>query len=356
MRLAAARLPHDVGWEDSGQGDEPSLDRKPIIERLYVAADGDHIRGGVWLKEQLYWSQARPVRVGWAKYPVAESLIDGAAAGVPASLLFSLLRQQPYLMALGMGGHTGPFARLLAAMRWASSSIPFFVQFLHPSRVLRQLSYARRSRLRRLAADGLAFSGLAWAANKIVAAARAAVKPKAPRGYAASLVARFDAWADDLWQQGRDSYGFVAVRDSRALNSLYPEGFNRLARLRVRRRNHDVGWICPRSIDAQGTWFERDFGNLKLGIITDAFALPADATGVMDAGLRYLIDDGVDLVVTFLSHPAWCAAAGNVGFLPAPSNCAFYRSPAVEGLIARAAAANRHCHLTYSDGDGPETV
>jgi len=169
-------------------------------------------------------------------------------------------------------------------------------------------------------------------------------------------VSRFDRWADDLWEQCRDFYGFIAVRDSRALNSLYPSDLNRLTRLRVQGDGRDVGWICPRSIDAQGTWFERHFGSLKLGIITDALASPADATGVMDAGVRYLIDDGVDLVVTFQSHPAWGAAARRAGLLPGPSNCAFYRSPAVEDLIARAAAANRYCHLTCSDGDGPEPV
>jgi len=186
-RLAAAGLPHRVGHEDPRRSDEPRLDREPIIERLFVAAAGDEIRGGVWLKEQLSWSEGRPVRVGWAKYPVAESLIDAKAAGVPASLLFGLLRQQPHLMALGMGGHAGPFAKLLAAARWASSSLPFFFCLLHPSRVLRHLSYARTTRLQRLLADSLAYSGLAWAVarrtERLVPARRgtARLAARAPR-------------------------------------------------------------------------------------------------------------------------------------------------------------------------------
>jgi hypothetical protein len=355
-RLAAARVPHEVGWEDLEQFEDPSLDKKPIIERLYVAAEGDEIRGGVWLKEQLYWSHAGPLRVGWAMYPVAESLISGTAAGVPASLVFSLLRQQPHLMALGMGGHSGPYAKLLAAMRWTSSSVPFFFLLRHPARVLRQLSYARTSSARRMAADGLAYSGLAWVANTLVATARAAVKPKALAAYAASPVARFDAWADDVWQQCRDAYGFLAVRDSRALNALYPENFNRLVRLRVQHGGRDVGWICARSINTAGTWFERQFGNLRLGFLTDALSEPGDAAGVMDAGVRYLAEDGVDLIVTFQTHPAWCSAAVSTGLMRGPSNCAFYRSPAIERVIAAAAANDRYCHLTSSDGDGPQPV
>jgi hypothetical protein len=353
-RLAAARLPHDVGWEE--RIGEPTLQTQPIIERLYVAAQGDEVRGGVWLKEQMFWSHAGLIRAGWAKYPVSESLIDGSAAGVPASLLFGLLRQQPNLMALGMGGHSGPFARLLAAMRWTSSPVPFFVRLLRPARVLRQIAYARKTRLRRLAADALAWSGLASGTTRALSALRAATAPNPAMACVISVAPRFDAWVDDLWERCRGSYGFVAVRDSRALNALYPERFNRLTRLRVQREGVDIGWICPRSIDARGTWFEKDFGSLKLGIITDAFSQPADAAAVMAAGARYLTDEGVDLILTFQFHPAWCAAARTAGFLAGPSNCVFARASSVEQLIQTGAAANRHVHLTYSDGDGPEMV
>lgn len=355
-RFVAAGLPHRVDCEDVRGGEEPSLDEQPIIARLYVAANAQEVHGGVWLKEQLFWSEGRPVRVGWVEYPVAESLMDGAAAGVPTSLLFTLLRQQPQLMALGMGGHAGPLARLLAAARWDGSSVPFFFGLLRPSRVLRQLSHARTTCTRRMVADGLAYSGLGWIAYKLVSGACAAIRARPPRGYRSVVVDRFGGWADDLWARCRDSYGFIAVRDSRALNSLYPDGFACLARLRVQHGARDVGWICARSINAAGTWFERHFGNLRLGILTDALAHPADAAAVMEAGRRYLREDGVDLIVTFQSHPAWCAAAVSTGLLPGPSNCAFYRSPAIERLITTAAANDRHCHLTYSDGDGPELV
>lgn len=355
-RLAAAGLPHRVDCEDALEGEQPSLEKQPIIARLYVAANGQEIHGGVWLKEQLFWSEGRPVRVGWVEYPVAESLIDGAVAGVPTSLLFSLLREQPHLMALGMGGHAGSLARLLAAARWDGSSVPFFFGLLQPSRVLRQLSYARTTPTRRMVADALAYSGLGAIAYKLVAGAHAAIRARPPRGYTSLVADRFDGWADEIWARCRDSYGFIALRDSRALNALYPEGFACLVRLRVQHGGRDVGWICARSIDVAGTWFERHFGNLRLGILTDALAQPADAEGVMAAGFRYLMEDRVDLVVTYQSHPAWRAAAVSAGLLPGPSTCAFYSSASVERLIKRAAASNRHYHLTYSDGDGPEAV
>ena len=354
-RLAAAGLPHRVDCEDL-LDDEPSLDKQPIISRLYVAANGQEIHGGVWLKEQLFWFEGGPTRIGWVKDPVAESLVTRAAAGVPTSLLFTLLREQPLLMALGMGGHEGPLAKLLAAARWKGSPVPFFFSLLRPSRVLRQLSYARSTLMRRMIADVLAYSGVGAIGYKLVTGAHSAIRARPPRGYTATEVDTFGAWADEIWLRCRDSYGFIAVRDSLALNALYPDGFACLSRLRVQRGGRDVGWICARAIDVAGTWFERHFGNLRLGILTDALAQPADAAGVMEAGVRYLVEDRVDLIVTFQFHPAWCAAATSSGLLRGPSNCAFYRSPPIERLITNTAANGRHCHLTYSDGDGPEIV
>jgi hypothetical protein len=356
LRLAAAGFPHQVGSENGNGKVQPSLDAQPIIQRLYVAVDDEEIRGGAWLKEQLFWLDGQAVRLGWAKYPVAESLVDKKSAGVPASMLFSLLRQQPYLMALGMGGHNGAFARLLAAARWASSSLPFFFLFVHPARVLRQLSYARCTLLRRALADTLAYSGLGWLGYKALTNARGLIGLRQPGDYIGSVVEQFDAWADELWERCRDSYGFIAVRNSHALNSLYHGKLKALTRLRILRDGRDIGWICVRSIDAASTSYKRHFGNLKLGIVTDCFAKPTDASGVMAAGVKYLLGQDVDLIVTNQGHPAWCTAVRGIGFLRGPSNCAFYRSPAVEKLLTEATVKDRGYHLTCSDGDGPEAV
>jgi hypothetical protein len=355
-RLAAAGVPHRIGCQDARADGDPSLDREPIIERLYVAAAGDEIRGGVWLKEQMFWSDEGPLRVGWPKYLIAESPVNGMRAVVPASLLFSLVREQPRLLALGMGGTSGPFARLLAAARWNGSAMPFFAAFVRPSRVLRNLSCVRTTWLRRAIADALSYSGLASAAGHLLSVSRAGRRTRAIRKYSGTVVDRFGDWADEVWEQCRDAYSFIAIRDSRAANALYPDGLKCLTRLRVRNDDGDVGWICARAIDAAGTAFERHFGRLKLGILTDGLAHPSDAAGVLDVGVRQLIENGVDLILMYQSHPAWCGAARRVGFLPAPSPSAFYRSPAIDAVLTKAVAKNRHCHLTWSDGDGPERI
>jgi hypothetical protein len=185
---------------------------------------------------------------------------------------------------------------------------------------------------------------------------RSALKPDATQEYGAVVVSCFEEWADQVWARCRDSYGFLTTRDSQALNALYPQGFKRLVRLRVRRNEQDVGWVCVRSIDSAGTWFERHLGSVNLGIVTDALAEPGHAKGVMAVAARYLLQQDVDLIVTSQTHPTWCAATVAAGFWRGPSRSAFYRSQAIERVIARAAAQQRYHHLTWSDGDGPESV
>ena len=90
-RLEAAGIEHRVYPEDLSLNPDADLEVRPINDSLHVAADGHEIRGGTWLREQYFWVEGRRHRVGWMKYPVAESLIDPTYAGVPASMMLQLL-------------------------------------------------------------------------------------------------------------------------------------------------------------------------------------------------------------------------------------------------------------------------
>jgi hypothetical protein len=347
-RLRRAGLPHVIGAEPAAAA--AGSDERPIAERMFLALEGAEVRGSVWLKEQLFWSAAGPVRMGWMVFPLSESLFDRRFAGVPGTLLFGLLREQPRLMALGMGGAAGPFAKLLAGARWSSLAVPFWFRVVRPARCLRRLSLARRTRARRLLGDLLAGSGAAWLGHALLAGARRLVDSRSARGYVAAPAEHFDAWADAVWLRCRGRYGLAALRDARSLEALYPPGFQPLARIRVRRGAQEIGWVCAQAFAAPGTPFESYFGDLRVGVLTDGFGDPADAVDLVDAGVRHLLEEGVDVVVTNQLHPAWCAAARAAGFWKGPSNLAFSWSPAVQQLIPTASEA---CHLTRSDCDGP---
>lgn len=346
LEAAGQRLP--VYGEDpaSHAGREDS----PLRERLYVAADGDEIRGAVWLREQAFWIRGERVRAGWAKYPVAESLIDRRFSGVPAALILRLLREQPRLLALGLGGRDTPFARLLAGMKWVGSTIPFQFLMVRPARALREIRHGGYGRPGRFLRWLLARSGVGWAGYKLFTGARSLFGAGLRGDCVGEVVTDFGPWADEIWRRNRERYGLAGLRDSVMLNLLYRDDLEGIARLRVRCAGEDVGWLCCLRVDLRDTAGDEHFGRLAVGLLADGFAAPEHARGTLGAGLQYLLDSDVDLIFSNQAHPAWTSALGRLGFLKGPSNFAFYRSPAVETLLSNGA---RDLFINRGDCDGP---
>ena len=349
-RLEAGGIRHRVYPEDLSANPDADLEIRPINDSLYVATDGHEIRGGTWLREQYFWVDGTRHRMGWMKYPVAESLIDPEYAGVPASMMLQLLRRQPHLMALGMGGHETPFARLLAGIGWKASSIPFLFRVVRPFRVLRGLTYLRRRRWVRAAMDLAAWSGMGWLTSRLFYCTSHRVAGSST--ITAAVEPRFTPWADGIWEACRGEYDALAIRDGRTLDRVYPLEFLDLHRLRIARAGADIGW-CAAQILPVGRELARYFGHLRVGILTDVLARPSDATAVLATGVRHLGELDVDLVITYLSHVTWIKAARRLRFLSGPSTFAFHRSPRAEELLVNGRTLATRCHLTRSDGDGP---
>jgi hypothetical protein len=323
----------------------------PIRERLFVASDDGEIRGGVWLREHAFRIGSADVDCGWLKYPVAESLVDPAFAGVPGSLLVQCLREQPRLMALGLGGHATPLARMLAKLKWTGVTVPLLVMLARPGRCLRELAPLRRSAGRRLAAAALSFTGTAWVGQRAFETMRRVKAGTRPAGYTVEIGRDFGPWADEVWLRTRDAYGFSALRDAAMLNFALPRHLPDTRCARIRRNGADVGWAFLVRHDFSAGTPDPNFGRLTVGLIADIFADPAEAPGVMNAALDALLDMGVDLVFSNQLHPVWTAACHDRGFISAPSTFAFYRSPAAEKLIGTLPPGS--LHVDRGDCDGP---
>lgn len=335
-------------------GDDPAAGSpgSPVRDRLFVAAEGDEVRGAVWLKEQPFWVGGERVDAGWAKYPVAESLIDRRYSGVPAALLLHLIREQPRLLALGMGGLHSPFARLLAGLGWTGSAVPFQFLLARPARALQEIRYGGEGPAWRLARWLLARSGAGWAGYRLVAGGRAFAGRRGRQDAKADVVDAFGAWADDVWQRNRARYGFVGQRDRALLDRVYPGDFAGLTRLMVTRGGEPIGWTCVLRVDLRHGDRHEHFGRLSVGLLADAFAAPEDADAVLRAGVRHLRDSDVDLVFSNQVHPAWVAALRSMGFLEGPSNFAFFRAPAVAKIMGNG-GGGRHAFVNRGDCDGP---
>lgn len=329
QRMESAANHHRLYNEPPAGADESVLPR----ERLFVATDGDEIRGGAFLRETTVNLPDGAATVGWVKYPLAESLIAKQFAGVPAALLLHLMREQPNLAAVGMGGHGGPFAQLLARLGWKGDIVPTLLAPLRLFRVLGALPHVRQHPT--LSRVGALLRGTG-AAMALGAGYRNMLRLRAwwhLRATTVTEVERFDAWADRLWDTCAPDYPTINVRTSAALNWKYPIGTPGLHRLRIERGGTPLGWATVQLFDGRRV-ADSPYGPLVLGVICDGLSATQDATLVCQAAVRFLVARGADLLIANHSHPQWLRALKHAGLLAGPANFAFYRSRALEQRLA----------------------
>jgi hypothetical protein len=324
---------------------------RKLYEEYFVAVDeGAAVRGSYGLKQQDFWIGGQTVSIADFWLPISEGAVDRAYAAVAVGLLRDARQRQPLLYGLGMGGYKEPLVRLLAASGWRMLTVPFFFRVVHPAAFLRNISYLRRGRAAAAALDAVAASGLGWLAVKTLQRL-AAPKASQKASIVVEEVAEFSDWADRLWNDCKQDYGMSAVRDAETLRLLYPQRDPRFIRLKVSKGAQVVGWAVL--LDSQLSE-HKYFGAMRLGLIADCLARPADARAVAVAAREALKSRGVDLIVSNQSHGAWGKALRTAGFLPGPSNFIFAASPQLTTILKTANVQDADIHLNRGDGDGPE--
>jgi hypothetical protein len=331
----------------------PKMPGRRVFTDYYLAVDEDEtVRGAYILKQQDFSLAGQVATVGYFALPVSEGIVDRRYAPLGVNLLLDALQRRPLLHALGMGGYGEPAARLLKAAGWHMFSVPFFFRIVRPFSFLRNIAYLRRSRLRRLLLDGLAFSGAGWLSVNALNALHYR-RPDPDPDVAVERLAEFGPWADDLWEACKAGYGMSAVRDMPTLQVLYPAEEEKFIRLRFRRGNATVGWAVLLDTQLAG---HKQFGAMRLGSIVDCFASPSDAVPVIRHSAALLEQRGVDLIVSNQSHSAWCAAFHAAGFWRGPSNFIFAGSKKLTELLRSAGIADDELHWNRGDGDGPANL
>ena len=172
--------------------------------------------------------------------------------------------------------------------------------------------------------------------------------PSPRGGTTVERITRFGPWADELWLRSRAHYSFASVRDAATLRQLYPER-RRFRGVRVLRGGTTLGWAV---MDSKRASDDRKFGDLHIGRIGDCFAAPEDADVVVRAAVDALAAEGVDVILSNQSHPAWCAALRRNAFLAAPSNFVFAPSSELAKRIRAVDPEGRDVHLTRGDDAG----
>jgi hypothetical protein len=309
--------------------------------RMYLAVEGHDVRGGYILRAQTFSFGGELRRVAHLRLPLSEGAVNRSYARLGPLLVRSAEKAEPLLYALGMGGLDRPLPRILQAMGWSVTPVPFYFRVVHAARFLRAISAVRKTRLRAFLMDVAAWTGAGWL---LIRSRQRRRERPAPRGIHAKEEEGFGPWADEVWKAAQPEYAMTAVRDARTLEELYPTRELRFLRLRV----NSSGWALLLDTPMQGDQY---FGDLRVGTIVDCMASP-ESDGperVIHAARRHLEKRGVDLIVTNQSHAAWRDALRAAGFLQGPSNflCGVSKELAAQGMPLE------EMHINRGDGDGP---
>ena len=320
-----------------------------IHEELFVAVDGDAVRGGYTLKDQDFIVNGSSASIGFFRQAVSEGTIDNRYVLIGPRLLRDALRREPRIYALGIGGYDQAATRLLKGARFEFVTAPFYFRVEHARRFLREVRPVRSSRARRVASDIAASTGLGTLGiaalqryRKGLSRDRAALKAGNP--------GLFGAWANDVWEAARGGFAFGAVRDLALLARLYDGPGNPVIKVTVEGADGPRGWaVC---LATQRT-DDKYFGNLKLGSIVDLLAVPGHERALINAAVARLRQERVDLIVTNQTFGPLGTALRQAGFLSGPSNFLFAASPALSAELGSLQASLPTFYLNRGDGDGP---
>lgn len=351
-RLRAAGVAEAFGMRSLLRETNVGIVRAPgsgLYEELFLALDGDAVRGGYSIKHQEYLVNGVVRSIGFFQQPLSEGTIDKRFALIGPRLLRDALGRQPLLYALGIGGYDQAAARLLKGARFTIVTVPFSFRVEHAARFLRQVGPIRTSRSRRLASDVAAATGIGALGIGLLQRYRAGFA-RDRRPVVSTDVSSFGPWADAVWLASQGGLALAAVRDRPALAQLYDGPRNPFLKVTIENAGVPCGWAVCLATQRRS---DKYFGDLKLGSIVDLLAVPGYEGALIGAAVDRLRQEDVDLIVTNLTFGPLVNALRDRGFLGGPSNFLFAASPVLAQEFPAFAASVRQFHMTRGDGDGP---
>jgi len=327
----------------------PDIDGRRIFQEYFLTFDDDIVRGGYILKHQDFYINGKIVPIADYQLPLSEGIIDKKYRLVGVLVLMNALKRQKKLFGLGMGSYDAPIAKTLKAAHWKMYEVPFYFKVVRPFTFLREITFLRKHPVKRFILDLLAFSGVGWLFTKFY---QFILKDKNfnKNSVLSEIVEGFSGWADDLWDRCKGSYFFIAVRDSEALNILYPEKSKRFTYIKVKQNDEAIGWAV---VTHRKMTNHKQFGNMHVGTIVDCLALPKHAFKVTKIAADYLEKQNVDIIVSNQCHFTWCLAAKKAGFIKGHSNFIFTSSVELSELLEPYETNLPNSFLNRGDGDGP---
>lgn len=324
----------------------PKNENSPIFNEFFVVLEGEAVRGAFVLKHQTFSFRGSLRRLVYLHHPFSEGIIDKRYSQVGAQMLKRIIRENPMLFALGMGGYDRPLPRMLLALRWNHCLIPFYFRICNGAKFLREMQVLRTSAAKRIGSGLAATTGLGPLAITSWQAVHTSYKLQ--KDYRTEVVDEFDDWTNAIWAEVHEQFAMTAVRDCESLRTLYPPANRKVTRIRIMKAGAAVGWAVTGILHRPG---HEQYGDLRVGTVLDVLSKSEHAAAVIAAATGVLIEQGAELISSNQSHEAWTSALAACGFLKGPSNFIFAAAPQVSGLLEPFGDAMRRAHLNRGDGD-----
>ena len=314
-RLTSAGVPFDLRFPECSLSDWlPKIEQRRLYQENFIVLEDGVVRGGYRVKRQDFSFRGCILPLDCFHWPMSEAVINKAYSWVFMLMLRHIQKTQPFLYSLGMGGNAESLIpRSLQSAGWKVRTLPFFFKVNRPTRFLREIQAIRKTALRRWLLNTAASTGIGALSLRSIQGVRTT---SGRAREVAERVQAFSSWADDLWNDCKDRYAMIAVRDRESLSLLYPAGNERFLIYKISRGNEMIGWAVLLDTQMENN---KHFGNMRVGTILDCLAQPEDAWAVVRAVTRILEERKVDLMVSNQSQALWCSAFRKVGFVVLPA-------------------------------------
>jgi hypothetical protein len=313
-----------------------------------VAVDGEFVRGGYLLQWRDFWINGTRRRVCALQSPISEGIINRHYAGIGILMVRHALSVNPRLYGVGMGGTERSLPRMLRSLGFSVGTVPFWFRVNRVGPFLRHIEHLRSSRKIRAVIDLARFTGLGWLGVRGLQLLKSPWRHD--RSVQSATLDSLDTVADEIWDLSKNDYRCLGVRDSAMLSLLYPSDEPKYTRIRVYRRDRNIGWAVLVEKQMQGNKY---FGDMRVGVVADCLARPGDAGLVVHEAARHLAEHGADITVANFQHPAWIDGCRRAGFFAGPSRHVLALSRTlVDDLSPVEINLAETVHISRGDSDG----
>ncbi len=326
----------------------PNYSGNIVYEEMYLIIDEkEHVRGGYKLKFQKFYFKGSYLNMGFFHLPLSEGLINKKYNAVSLMIYRHAIKREKHIFVLGIGGMDEKLAIMLKSFGWGLRLVPFYFRIINLKNFINNIKYLNKNKFIMFIIKICFYSGISKLLLKIynIIMDRNIISDKRY-----DTVEYFDTWADKIWNEAKNQYSFISVRDSETLNMIYPKTNKKFIRIKVFYRSEIVGWCVLLKTKLLN---HKQFGNMFLGSIVDCLSLKGHEDLIIKCAIEYLTNHKVDLIVTNQSSIIWCKSLRSSAFINGPSNFVFGIPKTLLDNFNNYYESFKKFHFNRGDGDGP---